>query len=79
MNDLTNEERLATVLRESGKPWLLDVAEAMELAGMTPDQILQHLFMVANVRRFTKWGQVATVIQNGAVRIIKQEQTTKFD
>lgn len=77
--DLTNEEQLANILKKSGKPWILDILEVMERTGITPNQLIQSMYHVANVRRFARWGSVSWIIQDGQIKLIKQEQQTKFE
>lgn len=72
--DLSNEKRLATVLRMSGKPWILDIMEAMETTGLEPDQLIQSIYLFGNIRRFARWGKVIWVIQDGRLTRVNQEQ-----
>lgn len=76
--DLTNEEKLKEILK-TGAPDLWAVKEAMETTHIDPDLILRTLYLVANVQRFTKWGKVSMLIQDGVITRIQQEQGFKTD
>lgn len=72
--DSTNESQLAFILKQSGKPWILDILEAMETTNTNPEDLLKTLFLLGNVKRFTKWGKIIWVIQNGMLTRIQEEQ-----
>lgn len=76
--NMSNEEVLATILKQSGKPWILDVIQAMEVNGIEPQKLIESLFLLGNIRRFTGWGKITWLIQDKEVVRIDQEQGFKY-
>lgn len=76
--DMNNEEVLATILKNSGKPWILDVLEAIESNNIDPQQLVHSLFLLGNIRRFTGWGKIVWLVQDKQIVRIDQEQGFKY-
>lgn len=53
--------------------------DAMANAGVHPTDIVRGLYLLANIRRFSKWGKVIYLMQDGQVVRVAQEQGYKLD
>lgn len=77
--DLSNNSAIESVLKNSGKPWIWDVMEAMEDINIDAEQMLQALYLLKNVQRLSGWGKVTYLIQDKKITRIVQEQGFKRD
>jgi hypothetical protein len=76
--DLTNEQKIKELL-QAGAPDLFAIKEALDVTSIDIDLLLKSLYLIANVKRFTKWGKVSLIIQNGVVVRVQQEQGFKTE
>lgn len=48
-------------------------------AGAKPIDILRGLYLLANIKRYARWGKVVFLMQDGRVVRVQQEQGYKLD
>lgn len=48
-------------------------------AGAKPIDIMRGLYLLANIKRFSRWGKVTFLMQDGRVVRVQQEQGYKSD
>jgi hypothetical protein len=48
-------------------------------AGAKPLDVLRGMYLLANIKRFSKWGKVTFLMQDGRVVRVQQEQGYKSD
>jgi hypothetical protein len=76
-SDLTNDDHLRHIL-QAGAPELLAVKDAMDELQIEPDLVIKALYLLRNIQRFTRYGKVSYLIQDGQVVRIEQEQGFKI-
>lgn len=75
MPDLSNESKLREILKQ-GAPELYAVMEAMEETQIDQATLIKGLFLLKNIQRFSRWGKVTFLVQDG--QIVRVEQTQGF-
>lgn len=78
MPELDNEDKMLEVLRQ-GSPDLYAIYDAIKKTDANPDHIIKALYLLADVQRFTRWGKITFLIQDGKVTRVQQEQGFKLD
>jgi hypothetical protein len=71
-----NNDQKAKAIIEATMPNLWIIKELMDSINMLDVDLLRTLYLIENIQRISKWGNVKITIQNGEVTSITGE--TKF-
>jgi hypothetical protein len=74
---LDNNDKLRAIL-EAGAPDLLAIKDIMDETQTSMDVLIKAVYLMRNVSRFTGWGKVSILIQNGQAVRVEQEQGFKL-
>lgn len=74
-----NNETLFDGMLEKAYPELYELKQAMNYSETDIPTIIKMLYSISNVKKFTKWGSVSILIQNGKEMRIESKQGFKLD